>query len=72
MNWIKRLFGTTPPPAQPEVHGVRSIEFHRREVRRFSLALEQCVKGPERKAELRKRLEIAKLQLRAAEMAEGE
>ena len=62
MSWIDKLMGAPAEEVVPAIMPVASagnesmkkIDFH---VRRFTLALEQCDKGPERKAELKRNLD---------------
>jgi hypothetical protein len=46
-----------PPPAAAPIATDVTLEKAEMHVRRFELALEQCEKGPEREAELRRNLD---------------
>ena len=56
------------PAVVPPEQADKNLAHWIAEERRFRLALEQCQKGPERKAELRSRLKIAQAGVKLAEM----
>lgn len=62
------LTGMTPEPAPVGRTNIEKIDAH---VRRFTLALEQCEKGPEREAELRRNLRFWAAQKAAYERFGG-
>lgn len=54
----------------PAAQADKNLAWWQNEERRFRLAYEQCIKGPERKAELKRRLDIAQAGLKMAELRE--
>lgn len=67
-RFLARLFGAKPPApvALPRpTTDIAKIDFH---IRRFTLALEQCEKGPERRDELQRNLNFW-LRMKDAEQA---
>lgn len=73
MGWLDWLGWPKDPAPEPAFveptatkrTGMERTEFH---IRRFTMALEQCEKGPEREAELRRNLDYWTA-IRDAEMA---
>ena len=69
---LTRPIASEPQPFVMQGEPNQSREKIEKHVRRFTLALEQCEKGPTRRAELQQNLDYWAMRLAAEDLKEGE